>query len=141
MRTPLLIAAAMSMATAAHTDAVELHLSLIETGTRDYYCTAKLQLKNASDVTVNDINGSLRLFDGRTAVAESRSNSFWNVAPGAKAEIVFETPDGPCAEIGAYNFVVGACRIDGSFLDQADCVAQINASEPILKVVARSSID
>ena len=130
----VLAAATTAPATASAND---LHLSVIDTGMRDYYCTTTVRLENAGTETVDDLNGFLVLLNGDAEIGQSKAGSFFGLAPGAAAEVTFDAPNAPCAEVTALRFVVGACRIDQSFRDQADCAARIDPGAPITEAVAR----
>ena len=136
MRAPL-AGLLVLLAPAAAALAEDLRLSVVETGIRDYYCTTTVRLENASAETVNDLNGFLVLLAGEAEVGQSRSSSFFALAPGAVADITFDAPNAPCADVTGLRFVVGACRIDQSFRDQADCAARIAPVAPIAEAVAR----
>ena len=129
----LTLAAASTGAFAQTTD---YRLSIVETGQRDYYCTVTVQLANASEETLNDLNGSLVLLAGDDEVGQSRASSFLNVGPGETVERTFESPNAPCADVTGYRFVVSACRSDGSFRDPADCAARL---PPVIDATGASS--
>ena len=130
-----LLMAALSPAASAL--AAEYRLSVVDTGTRDYYCTTTVRLDNGSAETLNDLNGFLVLLAGDVEIGRSRAGSFFALAPGAAADVTFDAPNAPCAEVTGLRFVVGACRIDQSFRDQADCAARIDPIAPIAEAVAR----
>lgn len=133
-----LIAVLASAATAsAAPPANDLRLSVVDTGTRDYYCTTTVRLENAGTETVDDLNGFLILLNGDAEIGRSRAGSFFGLAPGAAAEVTFDAPNAPCTEVTGLRFVVGACRLDQSFRDQADCAARIDPGAPITEAVPR----
>lgn len=131
----LLTLAPMAVAPSALAD--DLRLSVVDTGVRDYYCTTTVRLENAGAETVNDLNGFLVLLAGEAEVGQSRASSFFALDPGAVADVTFDAPNAPCADVTGLRFVVGACRIDQSFRDQADCAARIAPVAPIAEAIAR----
>ena len=125
------------MLSAGIAQAADFRLTLREVGTRDYYCTTTLQVENDGGATLDDLNGAVVLLVDGEEVATSRFASFLMVDPGGSATATFETPDGPCAEITGYRFVIGACRIDQSFQDLEACAARVEAASPIEAVRPR----
>ncbi|MEO1200584.1 MAG: hypothetical protein AAFX39_15355 [Pseudomonadota bacterium] len=117
--------ALVAVTSGAVAQTADYSLSVVETGQRDYYCTVTLRLDNASDGTVNDLNGSVVLLAGDEAVGQSRASSFLNVGPGETGERLFEAPNAPCAEVTEYRFDVNSCRIDGSFRDASECATRL----------------
>ncbi|MEM9971507.1 MAG: hypothetical protein AAF762_10470 [Pseudomonadota bacterium] len=106
-------------------------LELIETGQREYYCTATMQLTNTSDELLTEISGFFYAYAGETQVGRSKGTWFMNVAPGETAVGVFETPSAPCGKIDRYDFVVGACRFGSEFADTALCAEKITPVMPV----------
>ena len=49
----------------------------------------------------------------------------------------FLTPNAPCDDVSAYEFVVGACRFDASFADKGECAARIAPEAPITEATPR----
>ena len=136
MRAPLIaLLAALTPAATALAD--DLRLSVVETGVRDYYCTTTLRLENSGTETLNDLNGFLVLIGDGAEIGRSRAASFFAVDPGGSADITFDAPNAPCDAVTDLRFVVGACRIDQSFRDQADCATRIDPVAPIAEAVAR----
>ncbi|WP_224826721.1 DUF4232 domain-containing protein [Cognatishimia sp. MH4019] len=125
-----LTAAALS-ASLATTAAADYMLTLQDTGMRSYYCTITVSLTNTTDTPLTEVNGHFFSFLGEEQVGRSKGASFLNIAPGDSAEAVFETPNAPCDEVTSYRFIIGACRIDSSFINKADCATLIDATEPI----------
>ncbi|MEM1400229.1 MAG: hypothetical protein AAGF58_10125 [Pseudomonadota bacterium] len=117
--------------------AADYRLSLIDAGVRDYYCTFTVQLENSSAEALDDLNGYFVLLAAEEPVGETRSSSLINTSAGGTAEAVFEAPNAPCETIDGLQFVVSACRVGPSFLDQADCAANMETSAPILGAVPR----
>ena len=133
----LLFAVLGIMAPAVSAKAADFRMSVVETGVRSYYCTMTVRLENGAAGTVNDLNGYFVLYAGDDQVGQSRATSFLNVAPGTVSDTIFEAPNAPCAEITGASFVVGACRIDQSFRDLADCADRLETTLPIREAVAR----
>ena len=77
------------------------------------------------------MNGHFFSFLGDEHVGRSKGASFLNLAPGDSAEAVFETPNAPCDDVTSYRFVIGACRIESSFIDKAECAGLIDSTDPI----------
>ena len=121
------------LTTAATADYV---LSVEETGLRDYYCQVTVSLENTSDAALTEINGHFFSFVGDEQVGRSKGASFLNIAPGASAITIFETPNAPCDDVNRYEFVVGACRISTGFEDKALCAGRITGTGPIAGAVA-----
>ncbi|MEM8949957.1 MAG: hypothetical protein AAGC99_11565 [Pseudomonadota bacterium] len=117
--------------------AADYKMTLIETGKRDYYCTVTLQIENTSEEALADLNGHLISLVDADDVGRSKGGSFLNVTPGATASAEFETPNAPCDQITGYRFLVGACRVGTSFMDQGDCAERIETETPITEAVAR----
>ena len=117
--------------------AADYRLTLVETGTRDYYCTMTVMLENRAAITINDVNGRFNLLVGETVVGRTHPSSFWGVDPGTASTRVFESPSAPCAEVDGYVFIVGACRTDGTFQDPGDCAGSIETGAPIRAAVPR----
>lgn len=135
---PLIYLAGIALAgIALPATAADYRMSLIETGVRDYYCTFTTQLDNQSSEMLDDLNGYFVLSSGDDDVGESRSSSFLNTGSGSSTEVVFEAPNAPCGEIDSLRFVVTACRIGPSFLDQTDCAARLETVMPIREAVVR----
>lgn len=111
--------------------AADYRMTLIDTGKRDYYCTITVQLENMSDDVIADLNGHFVSFVDAMDVGRSKGGSFLNVEPNATALAEFETPDAPCSEVTSYRFLVGACRVGNSFMDQGDCAERIQPEMPI----------
>lgn len=122
---------------AVSAEAADYRLTVVETGVRDYYCTLTARLENASDETLDDLNGFFVLLVGRDQVGQSWANSFLNTAPGGATDVLFEAPNAPCADVTDLRFVVGACRVGRSFLDHADCAARLETAAPISEAVPR----
>lgn len=127
-----LIAAIAATLTATDV-AADYTLTLQDKGMRAYYCTITVSLENTTDAPLTEINGHFFSFLDDAQVGRSKGASFLNVAPGGQAEAVFETPNAPCDDVTAYHFVIGACRIESSFIDKADCAAMITPVGPITR--------
>ena len=117
--------------------ASDYRISVVDTGTRSYYCTATVRLENGSAETINDLNGYLVLLVAEDDVGESWGSSFLDVAAGAASEVTFEAPNAPCEAVTGFRFVVGACRVGESFHDQAVCADRLDTVAPIREAVAR----
>ena len=117
-----------ALATAA---AADYTLTLQDTGMRSYYCTITVSLTNTTDAPLTEVNGHFFSFLGDEQVGRSKGASFLNLAPGDSAEAVFETPNAPCDDVTSYRFVIGACRIESSFIDKAECAGLIDPTDPI----------
>ncbi|WP_424970717.1 hypothetical protein [Dinoroseobacter sp. S76] len=110
----------------------EFDLALGEIGKREYYCTAQMTLTNTGPDPVMEVSGHFYLYVGAERVGRSKGTWFMNIAPGASATAVFETPNAPCEAVDRYEFVVGACRLDGPGFDPVSaCSAQIKGQGPI----------
>lgn len=131
----ILVCSAMSFAPGG-VAASDYVLSLLDTGQREYYCTATIALENQTDEPLTEISGYFFTFVGDQKVGRSKGSWFMNVAPGGSATATFETPNAPCTEIDRYDFVIGACRIDAGFMDKAECASLIGGSDPINSVSA-----
>jgi hypothetical protein len=131
------LAAALAPAAIAQEDAPNLAPSLAATGLGEYYCQVTLTLENRGAGALAKVNGHLVSEVDGERVGRSRGASFLDLAPGATAEAVFETPNVPCDAVTAYRLVVGARRDGHGFLDRADCAARIEPVAPIAEVVAR----
>ncbi|MEL7213706.1 MAG: hypothetical protein AAGK92_13670 [Pseudomonadota bacterium] len=125
------LTAATLCATLATSAAADYTLTLQDTGMRSYYCTITVSLTNTTDAPLTEVNGHFFSFLGDEQVGRSKGASFLNLAPGASAQAVFETPNAPCDEVTSYRFIIGACRIDSSFIDKAECATLIDATDPI----------
>ncbi len=118
--------------------AADFELSLTDTGKRDYYCTVTLTVTNTTDdVVLDEINGRLMLRIGEEQVARSKGASLLAAPPGGTASATFETPDAPCDDIDSYHFVVGICRIEGSFIGADECAPRISGIAPVSAIVSR----
>ena len=117
--------------------ASDFRLSVVDSGLRDYYCTTTVRLENLSDSSLDDLNGFVLLLAGDEVLGQSRSSSFFGLGPGEVGDVTFDTPSAPCADVNGYRFVVGACRIDQSFQDRADCAGRLETLTPIHEAVAR----
>lgn len=133
----ILAAALVAMGAIPAAEAADYRLTLLETGMRDYYCTYTARLENMSGETLDDLNGFFVLLAGDEPVGESRSSSFLNTPSDGTTSVVFEAPRAPCEDVSDLRFVVGACRIGRSFLDQADCAGRLETAPPITAAVAR----
>ncbi|MGB3554990.1 MAG: hypothetical protein WBA25_10160 [Jannaschia sp.] len=111
--------------------AADWRLELLETGQREYYCTGTIRLTNKGDAALTELSGFFLIEIDGEQVGRSKGNWFLNLAPGASAEAVFETPNAPCAEADRWTFVVGACRLDAGFEDKAACAARIDTVAPL----------
>ncbi|MEM9441755.1 MAG: hypothetical protein AAGA73_15020 [Pseudomonadota bacterium] len=111
--------------------AADYRMSLIETGKRDYYCTITVQVENMSEEVLADLNGHFISVKDDEDVGRSKGASFLNVEPGAISVAEFETPNAPCNEVNGYRFLVGACRVGTSFMDQGECAGRIQPDPPI----------
>lgn len=69
--------------------------SLTGTGARQYYWQVTLALENRGGDALAEVNGHLVSEVEGERVGRSRGASFLDLAPGGRAEAVFETPDAP----------------------------------------------
>lgn len=106
-------------------------IALVETGRREYYCTARMRLTNATDAPLAELAVVFHLFEDGAPVGRSKGASFLDVPPGGAAEAVFETPNAPCDAALTYRPTVGACRLGPSFADKALCAARIAPVAPV----------
>ncbi|GGX67107.1 hypothetical protein GCM10007385_40230 [Tateyamaria omphalii] len=117
----------------------DYQLALTDIGKRDYYCTITVELTNQTETTLTEINAFFLNYVGDTQVGRSKGASFMNVAPGAVASAMFETPNAPCSatetQVDSYQMVIGACRIDNAFEDKAVCVDAVRLAPPFNSVV------
>ena len=135
MKTPIItLALALVMPATALAD---YRMELIGTGKVDYYCSITVALENRTDTLLSEVNGFfMSVIDGKD-VGRSRGASFLAIAPGARAEATFLTPEVPCDAVSAYRFVVGSCRLGAGFADTALCSARIRPVAPIEDAVPR----
>ncbi|MEM1266119.1 MAG: hypothetical protein AAGI50_08900 [Pseudomonadota bacterium] len=106
-------------------------LSLTGTAMRDYYCQIRVTLENTTDAPVTEISGFFYNYLDGAEVGRSRGAWFMNVAPGETADAVFETPNAPCEAVERYEFVVGACRFETSFVDKGVCAGRLGFTAPL----------
>ncbi len=111
--------------------ASDYHLTLVETGLREYYCQITVELENKSGEPLVEISGFFYNYIGAREVGRSKGTWFMNVASGEKAIATFETPNGPCTDDVRYEFVVGACRLEAAFEDTSVCAERISFSKPL----------
>ncbi|MEM6758777.1 MAG: hypothetical protein AAF601_04800 [Pseudomonadota bacterium] len=114
--------------------AAEYRVALTDTGKRDYYCTITVTLTNESAEPLTEVNAFFLNFIGEEQVGRSKGASFFNVAPGASASAVFETPNAPCQDVEYYEMIIGACRLGSSFEPKAVCANKILAEPPFRTV-------
>ncbi len=131
------LAAAIALGTVSGASAADFELSIVDTGTRDYYCTTTLMVSNATDGALDEINGHLVLMSGDDAVGQSKGGSLLNAQPGDSTTAIFDAPNAPCDSVNAYRFVVGICRVDGQFLNAEECAGRIAGIAPVSEVVSR----
>ncbi|GIT93191.1 hypothetical protein JANAI62_36650 [Jannaschia pagri] len=129
----LLVIAALALPLPAA--AQEWRIELIETGLREYYCTGLVRLTNDSDQVLEELSGFFLIQKDGVQVGRSQGTWFLNVAPGETAEATFETPNAPCAEADRWDYIVGACRLDGAFADKQACAARIEGVAPLSAAV------
>lgn len=130
---PALCLVALMFATPA---SAEYKLALIDTGMRDYYCTITVELTNTSSAPLTEINAFFLNYVGDKLVGRSKGSSFMNVAPGATALAMFETPNAPCTEVESYQPVIGACRLGVAFEDKSVCVEKLALDAPFKPAIA-----
>ena len=116
---------------AAVARADDYHMTLIDTGKREYYCQIMVSLENKTESQLKEISGFFYSYMNGEEVGRSKGTWFMNVPAGQTAEAVFETPNAPCEEVDRYEFVVGACRFGQSFEDQELCATRIGFSNPL----------
>ena len=114
-------------------------LSLEGTGLREYYCQITVSLENQTDAPLTEISGYVNSYVGAEKVGRSKGSWFMGIAPGARAEATFETPDAPCDAVERYEFVVGACRIGARFEDQDHCAGLMGGTGQITVAVPGGS--
>lgn len=125
-------AIAVCFAASTQAFASSFELSLGEIGLREYYCTAEMTLTNTGDTPVLEVSGHFHLYIGDDEVGRSKGTWFMNIEPGASVTAVFETPNAPCNDVERYEFVVGACRLDGPGFDPVQtCAERITGQGPI----------
>lgn len=122
---------ALPLALLAAPAAAEYRIELIETGQREYYCTAQMRLTNLTDALLTELSGYFYVYEGAMRVGRSKGTWFMNVAPGESAEAVFETPNAPCEAALRYEMVVGACRFGPSFEPVERCGARLAPMSPV----------
>ena len=125
-----LIAAVSLGATPLH--AADYTISLKDTALREYYCQITVTLENTTDAPLTEISGFFYAYIGDEQVGRSKGSWFMNVPPGGAATATFETPNAPCDEVERYEFVLGACRLQGpGFEDVATCAPLIEGADPL----------
>ena len=129
--TPGLITALILGAAPLH--AADYRLTLTESGLREYYCQITVALENTTDAPLTEISGFFYAYIGAEQVGRSKGSWFMNVPPGGTASATFETPNAPCDEVERYEFVLGACRLQGpGFDDVATCAPLIEGATPLM---------
>lgn len=131
MKHALLVMPSTLCLSAAPAMAEDYHMTLIDTGKREYYCQIMVTLENKSESQLTEISGYFYSYKDGEKVGRSKGTWFMNVPAGETAEAVFETPNAPCEEVDRYEFVVGACRFGQSFEQQELCADKIHFSNPL----------
>ena len=133
MPRPLIALSCVACVLSAHIASAEDYvLSLEGTGLREYYCQIHVTLENRSGSDLTEISGYFYNFIGSEQVGRSKGTWFLNVPAGATVTSTFETPNAPCNTVERYDFVVGACRFDISFVDKSACAALIRGESSIV---------
>lgn len=134
-----LAAAAFCFALPATAAAEDYVLSLEGKGLREYYCLITVALENRTDAPLTEIAGYFYSYIGAEQVGRSKGSWFMGVAPGARAEATFETPNAPCDAVERYEFVIGACRIGADFEDKGHCAGLMDGTDRITVVAPGGS--
>ena len=117
--------------------AADYKLTLEHTGFREYYCQNTVTQQNMTSETLTEINGFFLIFDDAgNQVGRSRGASFFNVAAGGSASVVFESPNAPCDTAQDFRFVIGACRFGMGFADKTLCANALAGDAPITDISA-----
>ena len=116
--------------------AADYVLAIEDKGMREYYCTINVSLTNTTDQPLMEISGFFYSYVDDTQVGRSKGTWFMNVPAGEAATAVFETPNAPCDDVTRYDFIVGACRIDGGFEDVAVCRERLSGTGSIVIATA-----
>lgn len=109
----------------------DYHLTLLDTGMREYYCQITVELENRSSKPLTEISGYFYNYIGTERVGRSKGTWFMNVSPGETAVATFETPNGPCTDDVRYEFIVGACRFGQAFEDTSACASLLSFTDPL----------
>ncbi|MEM9248849.1 MAG: hypothetical protein AAGB05_09165 [Pseudomonadota bacterium] len=133
------IALAASVMIAGGPSSAQYLLEIEGFGLREYYCQITVSLENQSDSPLTEISGFFYNYIGEEKVGRSKGAWFMSVAPGARAEATFETPNAPCDAVERYEFVVGACRLGAGFEEKSVCAGLIRGSGPIVVVAPDGS--
>ncbi len=111
--------------------AADYRVSLVEAGTRDYYCTTTIEIENISGAPLVGINTFVDLIGSNGLINTSRGVLAGPIAPGEALQMTMDSPNEPCASIESYVLVVGTCQVDEGFRSRDECAAAFEVVEPI----------
>ena len=111
--------------------AVDYRVSLVEAGTRDYYCTTTIAIENMSDAPLLGINTFVDLMGSAGLINTSRGVLAGPIAPGETIQATMDAPNEPCGDIETYVLVVGTCQLEGGFRNLDECADAVEAIHPI----------
>ncbi len=109
----------------------DYRVSLVEAGTRDYYCTTTIEIENMSDAPLLGINTFVDLVGSSGLINTSRGVLAGPIAPGEAIQATMDAPNEPCGDIETYVLVVGTCQLEGGFRNRDECAEAVEAVHPI----------
>jgi hypothetical protein len=125
-------AAAAPFVLAAPLAAADYRVSLLEAGTRDYYCATTITIENVSDTPLVSINAFVDLMRSDGLINTSRGVLAGPIAPGETVQMTMDAPNEPCADVESYVLVVGTCQVESGFRDRNACAAAFETVAPIM---------